>query len=74
MRILQAEIRRKLYLKKRPEPTTDHDPWFVEMQEKLTHWKSSSPKNDEGSGISETWYVYVKSDSFILAQPKLQRY
>lgn len=74
MRILQAEIRRKLYLKKRPEPTTDHDPWFVEMQEKLTHWKSSSPNNDEGSGISETWYVYVESHSFILAQSKLQRY
>ena len=57
MRILQAEIRRKLYLKKKQEPTSDHHSWFVEMQNKLDHWRSSSPRNDEGSGIGEKWYV-----------------
>lgn len=55
MRLLQAEIRRKLYLKKRPEPKTDQDPWFLEMERKLNDWRYSSPKNDEGSGLSETW-------------------
>ena len=56
MRLLQAEIRRKLYLKKRPEPQSDQDPWFREMQAKLDDWLESGPTNDEGSGLSETWF------------------
>ena len=56
MRLLQAEIRRKLYLKKRPDPRSDHDPWFREMQAKLEDWLVSGPTNDEGSGLSETWF------------------
>ena len=56
MRLLQAEIRRKLYLKKRPEPQSDQDPWFREMQAKLEDWLLSGPMNDEGSGLSETWF------------------
>lgn len=56
MRLLQAEIRRKLYLKKRPDPQSDQDPWFLEMQAKLEDWLVSGPKNDEGSGLSETWF------------------
>ena len=56
MRLLQAEIRRKLYLKKRPEPQSDQDPWFREMQAKLDDWLVSGPTNDEGSGLSETWF------------------
>ncbi len=55
MRLLQAEIRRKLYLKKREEPKDDQDPWFLGMEAKLEHWKVSSPRDDEGSGLSETW-------------------
>ena len=57
MRLFQSEIRHKLYLKKRPFPKNDHDPWFVQMEAKLNDWVSSSPKNDEGSGLSEIWYV-----------------
>lgn len=56
MRLLQAEIRRQLYLKKRPEPQSDQDPWFREMQAKLEDWLVSGPTNDEGSGLSETWF------------------
>lgn len=55
MRLLQAEIRRKLYLKKRSTPADDRDPWFAEMQRKIDHWVTSCPKNDEGSGLSEAW-------------------
>lgn len=56
MRLLQAEIRFQLYLKKRPEPKNDNDPWFVAMEKKLTDWRSSVPQNDEGSGFSEVWF------------------
>ncbi len=57
MRLLQAEMRRKLYLRKRPEPKDDQDPWFVSMRQKLKDWLLASPKDDEGSGLNETWYV-----------------
>lgn len=57
MRLLQAEIRRKLYLKKRPEPKDDQNPWFRAMNEKLDEWLASIPINDEGSGFSESWFV-----------------
>ena len=57
MRILQAEIRRKLYLRKRAEPTSDQDPWFLEMDKKLRCWRSSGPKDDQGSGLGDEWYV-----------------
>lgn len=55
MRLLQAEIRRTLYLNKQKAPLTDQDPWFSQMQEKLDHWVKSCPKEDGGSGLSETW-------------------
>ncbi|PGH17161.1 hypothetical protein AJ79_01299 [Helicocarpus griseus UAMH5409] len=56
MRLLQAEIRRTLYLKKRDRPLDDTDPWFTNMLAKLDHWVASCPKNDEGSGLSELWF------------------
>ena len=56
MRLLQAEIRRKLYLKKRAEPLSDQDPWFLAIQAKLEDWLVSGPTDDEGSGLSETWF------------------
>ena len=56
MRLLQAEIRRKLYLTKRLEPQSDQDPWFHEIQAKLEDWLLSGPPTDEGSGLSETWF------------------
>ena len=55
MRLIQAEIRRTLYLKKRDTPKNDQDPWFSYMQRKMDDWVTSCPKNDEGSGLSEIW-------------------
>lgn len=57
MRILQAEIRRELYLRKRPEPNSDQDPWFRNMVAKLNQWQDTAPKDDEGTGLSDVWYV-----------------
>jgi hypothetical protein len=57
MRLLQAEIRRTLYLKRRDTPVHDADPWFHSMLEKIDQWVRDCPKNDEGSGLSETWLV-----------------
>ena len=55
MRLLQLEVRRTLYMRKRPAPVDDEDPWFAEMEAKMNDWMASSPKNDEGSGLSEIW-------------------
>ncbi|KAI9827514.1 MAG: hypothetical protein M1832_004864 [Thelocarpon impressellum] len=57
MRLLQAEIRRKLYQKKRDTPKDDSDPWFPTMEAKVEHWRSSSPYNAEGSGHSNAWFT-----------------
>ena len=56
MRLLQAEIRRKLYLKKRSEPRSDQDQWFLTMEKKLGDWRATVPQDDEGSGLSKTWF------------------
>lgn len=56
MRLLQAEIRFMLYLNKKPAPTDDTHPWFIDMEAKLNEWKKSVPQNDEGSGLSEVWF------------------
>lgn len=45
MRLLQAEIRRVLYEKKRPEPENEHHPWYNEIQNKMKNWLDTSPKN-----------------------------
>lgn len=55
MRLLQSEMRRKLYLKKRDEPRDDQDPWFAQMVAKMDDWVDTSPKNDEGSGLDPIW-------------------
>ncbi|KAI9796497.1 MAG: hypothetical protein M1833_006165 [Piccolia ochrophora] len=57
MRILQAEVRRTLYQKRRPEPRNDKHPWFSTMELKLEQWKSSSPRNDQGSGLTHSWFT-----------------
>ena len=56
MRLLQAEIRRTLYLRKRDAPVDDQDPWFHDILRRIDEWVSNSPKNDEGSGLSEAWF------------------
>ncbi|GAB7364385.1 hypothetical protein MBLNU230_g4928t1 [Neophaeotheca triangularis] len=57
MRLLQLEIRRKLYQKKRPEPKNDQHEWFIQMQAKLSAWVDASPNQDEGSGIDKRWFI-----------------
>ncbi|CAH0026611.1 unnamed protein product [Clonostachys rhizophaga] len=47
MRILQAEIRRTLYERKRPEPKDDTSHWFQHMEQKITDWQDSAPENPE---------------------------
>ncbi|OIW31639.1 hypothetical protein CONLIGDRAFT_572141 [Coniochaeta ligniaria NRRL 30616] len=47
MRILQAEIRRILYEKSRPQPRHEDDPWFAMMEDKLREWRDSSPEKPE---------------------------
>ncbi len=65
MRRLQLEIRRKLYLKKRPEPVDDSDPWFQQMEEKLITWRDSSPLDGGVTGLDPAWYVR-RVNSFLL--------
>ncbi|KAL8940986.1 MAG: hypothetical protein Q9216_002505 [Gyalolechia sp. 2 TL-2023] len=55
MRFLQLEIRRKLYLKKRPF-LDDQDPWFQRMEQKLRNWMHSAPREDGGSGLDGVWF------------------
>ncbi|KAL2200269.1 fungal-specific transcription factor domain-containing protein [Corynascus similis CBS 632.67] len=45
MRLLQAEIRRVLYEKKRPEPVHESHPWFVQMEQRLKEWLDGCPAN-----------------------------
>ncbi|KAK4235043.1 fungal-specific transcription factor domain-containing protein [Achaetomium macrosporum] len=44
MRLLQAEIRRVLYEKKRPEPSHENHPWFAGMEQKLKSWLDACPE------------------------------
>jgi hypothetical protein len=55
MRMLQLEIRRKLYQKKRLTPKDHSDPWFQEMEEKLIAWRDVTPDTDAGSGLDKAW-------------------
>ncbi|KAF2866450.1 fungal-specific transcription factor domain-containing protein [Massariosphaeria phaeospora] len=57
MRLLQLDIRRKLYQRKRAQPKDDQDPWFVEMQSKIEAWRDTSPEMDGGSGLTKVWFV-----------------
>ncbi|KAL2177059.1 fungal-specific transcription factor domain-containing protein [Thermothelomyces heterothallicus CBS 202.75] len=43
MRLLQAEIRRVLYEKKRAEPSHESHPWFVQMEQRLKDWLADCP-------------------------------
>lgn len=45
MRLLQAEIRRVLYQKKRSEPRSEDHPWFSKMEQELQDWLEHSPSN-----------------------------
>lgn len=45
MRLLQAEIRRVLYEKKRPQPSQEVQPWFVQIEQRLKEWLDACPAN-----------------------------
>jgi len=57
MRLLQLEIRRKLYQRKRAEPQDDSDPWFHSMDAKLAAWRDASPNDEEGIGLDKVWFI-----------------
>lgn len=57
MRMLQLEIRRKLYLNKRPEPRSDSDKWFIDMEAKLIAWRDAAPSGGEGFGLDKVWFI-----------------
>lgn len=65
MRLLQAEIRRTLYLRKRESPLTDKDPWFQRMRSSIDSWVRDTPKNDEGSGLSPAWFEGRKNTMIV---------
>lgn len=54
MRLLQAEMRRVLYQKKRREPANEDDPWFAEMEKKCKDWLDASPQSP---AWSKPWYM-----------------
>lgn len=43
MRLLQAEVRRTLYQRKRDQPKNDEHPWFAQMEKKMNDWLEASP-------------------------------
>ena len=57
MRLLQLEIRRTLYLRKRPRPISDSDEWFRQMDAKLCAWRDAAPSSDDSIGLDKTWFV-----------------
>ncbi|QSZ28677.1 hypothetical protein DSL72_003177 [Monilinia vaccinii-corymbosi] len=54
MRLLQAEIRRMLYLRKRTEPNNEEHPWYAQMLQKLRDWLEASPENPSWS---KAWFT-----------------
>lgn len=55
MRLLQLEIRRKLYQRKRATPKDDNDPWFIGMDAKLAAWRDVSPTQE--GGLDKAWFI-----------------
>lgn len=44
MRLIQSDIRRVLYQKKRPKPNDAQDPWFASIQGALDEWYENCPR------------------------------
>jgi len=57
MRLLQLEIRKMLYQRKKPEPKDDQHPWFAQMLSKIEAWRDTSPEMDGGSGLNKVWFI-----------------
>jgi hypothetical protein len=58
MRLLQAEIRRVLYQKKRPEPRSEDHPWYTQMMQKLQNWVDVCPTSPSWSKPWYVWYIF----------------
>ena len=56
MRLLQAEIRRVLYQKKRAEPKDESHPWYAQMEQKLKDWIDACPQKPTWS---KPWFVIL---------------
>ncbi|KAJ5047519.1 uncharacterized protein L3040_003342 [Drepanopeziza brunnea f. sp. 'multigermtubi'] len=54
MRLLQAEIRRVLYQRKRSEPKSEDHPWYAQMEQKLKDWVEACPTNPPWS---KDWFI-----------------
>lgn len=52
LRMCQAEIRRTLYEKKRPEPKDDTHPWYERIEKRMKEWLDASP---EQPAWSKAW-------------------
>ncbi len=50
---LMAEVRRTLYEKKRPEPTSDSHPWYESFSKGLQEWRDVAPA--EGQAWQKAW-------------------
>ncbi len=57
MRLLQAEIRRVLYEKKRSEPVHESHPWFLQMEQRLKEWLDTCP---EQPAWCKPWYESLR--------------
>jgi hypothetical protein len=64
MRLLQAEIRRMLYQRKRQEPKSEEHPWYAQMEKKLKDWLDACPQNPSWS---RPWCVIYQGDISIQA-------
>ncbi|KAK4161527.1 fungal-specific transcription factor domain-containing protein [Cladorrhinum sp. PSN259] len=74
MRLLQAEIRRVLYERKRDEPTHDRHPWFSEMEQKLRKWLDDCPAQPTWckpwfTGRYMTMVIFLYRPSFQVPKP-----
>ncbi|KAG9257980.1 fungal-specific transcription factor domain-containing protein [Emericellopsis atlantica] len=54
MRLLQADIRRTLYERKKDEPQNDSSPWFQQMEQKIMAWRDNCP---ETSPWCQSWFT-----------------
>lgn len=59
MRILQAEIRRILYERKRADIKNDSSPWFQQMEKRLKDWLDTTP---DSPPWCKAWYAMSLKD------------
>ena len=63
MRVLQADIRRTLYERKRPEPKNESSPWFQQMEKRMKDWLDACPENPPWC---KSWFVSDPRPSYHL--------